>query len=189
VRVQKATRENISEHLKHSFDLAVAAESKKRGRAPSTGNWTTMLYSPEACFRAHNWSEYLIHHSSVPKAIQELAMLVVAREFDCQYIWSVHVGHARKAGLSEGLVEALRDKKPLPATISVQESAVVKYGQEFYQTKKVKQATFEAISSLFGTQFVVELTMLMGFYATLAFNLNAFEIDSRIKDAEPPLPL
>ena len=189
MRVQKASRELVAEHLKHSFDLAVAAESKKRGHAPSAGNWTTMLYSPEACHRAHSWSSYLLHHSCVPDVLQQLAMLVVAREFDCQYIWSAHVSHARKAGISEGLIDALRDKKPLPAAITAQEAAVIKYGQEFYRTKRIAQATYEDISRLFGTQFVVELTMLMGFYATLAFNVNAFEIDSPARNAEPPLPL
>ena len=37
-------------------------------------------------------------------------MLVTVREMDCQHIWNVHAGSDRWAGLSDALVDALRDK-------------------------------------------------------------------------------
>ena len=61
---------------------------------------------------------------------QELAMLVTARERDCQYIWNAHAASGRRAGLSDGLVDALRDKQDLP-DIPEDESAVVNLGREF----------------------------------------------------------
>ena len=147
-----------------------------------------MLYSPEACQRIHHWGEHLLNESSLSYRIQQLAMLVVAREFDSQYIWISHAGKGKEAGLTAGLVDALRDRKPLP-TIKPDENAVIKYGQEFYRTHRVSEETFQRAIGLFGAQGLVELTMLMGFYATLAFNLNAFDIDLSDQPAEPRLPM
>ena len=46
--------------------------------------------------KAHQWATLLNHYlreeSSLPKKIQELAMLVTARELDCQHIWNAHAG-------------------------------------------------------------------------------------------------
>jgi len=104
-------------------------------------------------------------------------MLVTARENDCQYIWYAHAHAAagRRAGLSDDLVNNLRDKRPLTG-ISAQESAVVEFGQEYFRTRRVSQAAFDAALSEFGVRGLAELTSLMGYYALLAFNINAFEM-------------
>ena len=56
--------------------------------------------------------------------IRELAMLVAARENDCQYIWNAHAPAGRQAGLRNELVDALRDRKELPNP-QADEAAVV----------------------------------------------------------------
>ena len=100
-------------------------------------------------------------------------MLVTARENDCQYIWCAHAAAGRRAGLSADLVNNLWDKRPL-TMISAQESAVVEFGQEYFRTRRVSQAAFDAALSEFGVRGLAELTSLMGYYALLAFNINAF---------------
>ena len=65
-------------------------------------------------------------------------MLVTARENDCQYIWYAHAAAGRRAGLSDDLVNNLRDKRPLTG-ISAQESAVVEFGQEYFRTRRVSR--------------------------------------------------
>lgn len=51
------------------------------------------------------------------------------------------------------------------------------YGQEFYRTHRVSTGAFQQPHEHVGTQGLAELTMLMGFYALLAFNLNTFDVD------------
>ena len=60
--------------------------------------------------------------------------------------------------------------------LSAQESAVVEYGREYFRTRRVSQATFDAALAQFGVRGLAELTSLMGYYAMLAFNINAFEM-------------
>ena len=183
-RVPPASRERIPEPLRAAFDAAI----QRPGRVPRFGNYTTMLYSPEACLRLHHWADSLRNDSVLPPAIRELALLVTARALDSQYIWNAHADAGRRAGLSPGLVEALRDKAPLPAMTS-QEASVIKYGQEYYRTHRVSPETFQDALEQLGVQGLVELTMLMGFSGVLAFNLHAFDIDLPDDRTEPVLPI
>jgi 4-carboxymuconolactone decarboxylase len=183
-RIPTATRENVPSSLHSAFDAMV----QSRGGVPRSGPASVMINSPEAARRAFHFSDYLRNESTLPKHVQELAMLVTAREMDCQYVWNAHAASGKQSGLSPGLVEALRDKKPLP-TVKPEEAAVVKYGQEFYRTHRVSKGAWQEAVEQFGVQGLAELTMLMGFYAMLAFNVNAFDADLPEQRTEPILPV
>ena len=183
-RIPAAAGERIPHNLQEAFNAMV----QSRGGVPRTGPASVMINSPEACRRAFHFSDYLRNESTLAKHVQELAMLVVARELDCQYIWNAHAASGKRTGLSAELVEALRDKKPLPS-LKPEEASVIKYGQEFYRTHRVSRGTFQQALEQFGAQGLAELTMLMGFYALLAFNVNAFDVDLPDERTEPILPV
>ena len=107
---------------------------------------------------------------------------------DCPYVWNAHAPAARRAGVSDALVDALRERRPLPP-MSADEAAVVNYATEFFQTHKVSQPTFQAALDQFGAQHLTELTALMGNYAQTAFFLNAFEVQLPEQRTEPVLPV
>ncbi len=115
-------------------------------------------------------------------------MLTAARAMDCQYIWNAHAASGRREGLSDALVDALRDNQPLTAP-AADEAAVVNLGMEFFKTHTVSQETFQAVLDQFGRQGLAELTTLMGYYAMLSFNANAVELDLPSERTEPVLPI
>ena len=183
-RIPVATRESVPANQRDTFDEIVA----ERGGPIERGPVSVLINSPEMAKRASGLSSYLRQESSLAPKIQELAMLVTARERDCQFIWNAHAASGRRAGLSDALVEALRDKRDLPQ-VAGDESAVVNYGREFFRTNQVSEATFQAALQQFGTQGLTELTTLMGYYALLAFNANAFAIDLPAERTETVLPV
>jgi len=69
------------------------------------------------------------------------------------------------------------------------EEAVIAMGLDFFRTHQIRQQTFDVILSHLGAQGLVELTTLMGFYAMLAFNANAVDLDTPAHPVEPPLPV
>ena len=115
-------------------------------------------------------------------------MLIAARNMDCQYIWNAHAASGRREGLSDGLVDALRDNEALPE-LAADESAAINLGNEFYQTHKVTQETFDAALAQFGRQGFAELVGLMGYYAMLSFNANSVVLDLPGNMTEPVLPI
>ena len=131
---------------------------------------------------------YLRTETSLEPRIRELGMLVAARENNCQFIWNAHAPMARTAGLKDHIVDALRDKKELTG-LAPDEEAVVNYGREFFRTRRVSQTAFDAALAQFGVLGLTELTNLMGCYAMLAFNVNAFGVELPADRTEEALPV
>ena len=183
-RIPIPTRESVPEQYRSVFDELV----ESRGGPPINGPGTVTLNSPEAANRANHLSEYLRRESGLPTKLQELAMLTVARELDCQYIWNAHAASGRREGLSDALVDCMREQKDLPS-LSADEAAVVNYGREFFRTHKVSDGAFQAAQQQFGVHGLTNLTILMGYYALLAFNANAFQIDLPAERTETTLPV
>ncbi len=184
-RIPTASRESVPQDQLAAFDELVAS----RGSVPEIGPVAIMINGPELASRGEHYRAYFRGEEiTLSPNIRELAMILTARELDCQFIWNAHSANARKAGLSDALVDNLRDKKELTG-LSEQESAVINYGREFFRTHKVAQATFDAAKAQFGVIGLVELTNLMGYYSALAFNINAFDVGLPDNLTELPLPI
>lgn len=182
-RIPQVTRESVPEELRSIFD-----EVSSGPGGVGTGPMSVIKYSPEMSRRAIPLFNYVRNESTLPQTVRELAMLTTARAKDCPYIWNAHAALGRQAGLRDELVDALRDRLPLP-TLSAQEEAVINLGMEFFRTNRVSQETFDAALAQFGPQGLVELTTLMGFYAMLAFNANTVDLGVPHQTSEPPLPV
>lgn len=182
-RIPAITREAVPEELRAVFD-EVASEPNGVG----TGPMSILKNSPELARRSRPLFNYVRNESTVPQKLRELAMLLTARAMDCPYIWNAHVGLGREAGLSDALVNALRDRQTLPA-VPKEEAAIIDYATELFQSRRVAPATFQAVLEILGSQGLVELTTLLGFYTMLAFNANAVELELPEHLAEPTLPV
>jgi 4-carboxymuconolactone decarboxylase len=183
-RLPSATRESVPEAQRTRFDELV----QRLGSVPRHGPGSVMIHVPEAHRWATGLNDYLRNQSSLPKKVQELAMLVTARALDCQHIWNAHAASARQAGVPGALVEALRDRQALP-DLAPDEAAVVHYGREFFRTHRVSPGAFQAALEQFGRQGVVELSLIMGNYSLLALLINACETDLPPDRTEPLLPV
>ena len=183
-RMPAPTRESVPEQYRSVFDEVV----QSRGGPPTEGPGSVTPNSPEVAKRCNYLSDYLRGESGLPARVQELAMLTVARELDCQYIWNAHAAAGRREGLSDALIDAMRDKRDLPS-MAADEAAVVNYGREFFRTHKVSDSTFQAALQQFGVHGLTNLTNLMANYALLAFNANAFQIDLPAERTEAALPV
>jgi 4-carboxymuconolactone decarboxylase len=181
-RIPAVNRDNINPDLVDVFDL-LALDFEGVG----TGPMSILKHSPEMARRATPLFEYVRNESSVPIRMRELAILVTARAMDCPYIWNRHVSIARDTGLDSELLDALRDRIPLPKT-SREETLIINYCSEILHAKRVQPDTFEEALAFLGRQGLVELNTLIGFYTMLAFNANAVELDLPDDINEVPLP-
>ena len=123
-----------------------------------------------------------------PGSVMLNAPDVAKRALDLALFLRTHAPAARRAGLRDDIVNALRDRKELP-NLAADESAVVNYGREFFRTHRVSQATFDAALGQFGVLGLTELTNLLGCYAMLAFNVNAFGVELPEGRTEEALPI
>ena len=176
-RIPNATRESVPQDQLAAFDEMVS----QRGSVPDISPISVMINVPDLARRGEHFRAYIRgDESSLPLNVGELAMILTAREMDCAF--------ARQAGLSDELVNNLRDKKDLH-TLSAEEAAVVDYGWELFRTRKVSQPVYDAALALFGVRGLVELTNLLGYYSSLAFNINAFDVGLPDNITESSLPV
>ena len=183
-RTPIVTRDQVAPEHQAAYDEITAI----RGRPPTVGPTSVMINSPEMAVRANRLSEYLGEQSTLSEKVRRLAGLIGARSMDCQFVWNAHAAAGRRAGLPDALVDALRDKKPLP-TLDPADAAVVNYGLELASTNQVSDATFQAAIAVLGAQGLTEFTTFMGYYRMLALNANAFTIDLPDDMTEPVLPV
>lgn len=183
-RIPVASRESVPENQREAFDEIVKAV----GSVPRFGPGSVVLHLPHAHQRLMGFNKYIRAESSLPKKLQELAMIVTARENDCQYIWNAHAASAREAGVPNALVDALRDRKELPK-IADDELAVVRFAQEFFRTHRVSRGTFQLALEQFGQRGAVELGLFLGNYAALALLVNSFDVDLPPNRKEPLMPV
>jgi 4-carboxymuconolactone decarboxylase len=183
-RLPLPTREAVPDNQRDAFDDIV----KGTGAAPRFGPGSVLLHLPHAHQRLMGFNRYLRTESSLPKKLQELAMLVTAREHDCQYIWNAHAASAREAGVSDALVDALRERRELPA-LPDEETAVVRFGQEFFRTHRLSRGTFQLAMETLGQRGAIELALFLGNYASLALLVNSFDGDLPAERKEPLMPV
>ena len=183
-RVPVVTRDQVAEEHLAAYDEITTI----RGRPPVMGPSSVLINSPEMALHANRLDEYLRDQRTLPQKVKLLAALIAARSMDCQFIWNAQAADGRRAGLSDALVDALRERKQLPA-MPPDEASVVNYGLELTDTNKVKEETFQAALEQLGVQGLTEFTTRMGYFRLLALNANAFTIDLPDQRTEPLLPI
>src|SRR4051794_41532504 len=97
-------REDVAPEHGALFDEVAAL----RGRV--SGPSSVVMHAPVLAKPWNDISEYLHGHSVVEAKVAELAVCATARHYDCSYIWNAHVSLARKAGVSEAAISAVRGR-------------------------------------------------------------------------------
>ena len=181
-RLPIVTREMVPEEFREAYDEVTG------GNLITGGPGSITINSPEMARRRAGLTSYLRYETTFPHRILELAIIATARAMDCPYVWNAHAPAARREGVSDAIIDALRERQSLP-DMAGDEQAVINYVTEFYANHRVSGDTFQAAMDQFGPQHLVELTTLMGQYAQTAFVLNAFEVELPEGTTEPVLPV
>jgi 4-carboxymuconolactone decarboxylase len=147
------------------------------------GPFQAWLRSPEAADRFQRVGEYVRFQSSIPPALNELAILVTAREWTAQFEWHAHHALAMKAGLPPAIAEAIA-RGERPAGMDADQSAVYDFATELHHDRSVSDATYAAVAGRFGERGVVDLVAACGYYVAVAMTLNVARVP--LPDGVPP---
>jgi 4-carboxymuconolactone decarboxylase len=141
------------------------------------GPFEVWLQSPELADRAQKLGAFTRYHTRLDKRQSELVILITARIWGAQFEWAVHEPEARKFGLSEDIIAAIKVGER-PARMQPDETALYDFCHELYATKQVSDATYQAAMELLGAPGVVELVGILGYYALISMTLNVFQCDT-----------
>ena len=181
-RFPTRTMEQLSPEQK-----AVAEGVLKQSSAGLGGPYAMLINSPELLKRYLLMTEYLRQKTSLPKHLNEMAILLEARIWDAQYEWWAHEPLARKAGLSDGIINDIRDGKR-PASLKPDEAVVYDFVTELLHKRQLSDGTFAHAKQILGEQQVVDLAAVTGFYVMVSAVIAAGRLG--IPNGDPaPLPV
>ena len=136
------------------------------------GPFHALLRSPELADRVRHLGDYVRFESTVPPALRELAILLVARFWSAHYEWNAHRKHAMAAGVDPSIADAI-EAGQRPAKLSGYEALVYDVVAELLHDKDISDATFAAERARFGERMMVELIGTVGYYGLISLVLNA----------------
>jgi 4-carboxymuconolactone decarboxylase len=134
-----------------------------------------MLYAPEVGRALQELGAAIRFRTSLPSRIRETAILAVAQAWDSAYERSSHEPIGRDAGLTDPEIEALRAGTD-PGFADEPERAAWSVVRSLVGQADLDDREYELAVRTLGEQALVELSTLVGYYATLALQLRIFRV-------------
>ena len=159
---------------------AIAAGPRGHVRGPIKA-W---LHSAPLAERAQELGAFCRYHTSLPKRLSELAILVTGAHWKAGFEWYVHAPAGIAAGLDPAAVEAIRAGQK-PALAKADEAAVYAFARELLETRGVSDATYDRAFAELGEVGTVELVGILGYYALISMTIVAFQVPVPDGEREP----
>jgi 4-carboxymuconolactone decarboxylase len=162
--------------------LASSGASKP---GPLGGPFNVWLRSPGIGNLVQQLGEEIRFRSSLAGKLNELAILVTARNWTSQYEWVAHHKLALEGGLDPKIADAIAQGQR-PVGMDADETLVYEFSSELQQTQGVSDAMHARAVARFGERGVVDLISVNGFYVLVSMCLN---VDRTPVPPGTPLPL
>jgi 4-carboxymuconolactone decarboxylase len=172
-----------ADKLSEAQKAAAATFAEGRGYAVR-GPFVPLLRSPEVMLRAKAMGDYLRFKSTLGPRLNEMVILITAREWTQQYEWNAHRPAAIKAGLRAEIADAIADGRR-PSGLAEDEEIAYDMATEILRLKRVSDATYGRAVAKFGEQGVIDLLGVIGYYNFLAIVMNATRTAMPANVAEP----
>ena len=137
---------------------------------------------------AQEFGAQMRFHSSLPRKLNEMAIIITARYWTAQYEWNAHRAAAAQAGLNESIIQAVAGGRQ-PAAMDADETIVYNFATELLNTKQVSDPVFKATKDKFGERGVVDLIGVMGYYqlVSMLLNVDRYPLPAGVKPELQPL--
>src|SRR5690348_9509764 len=144
------SKDQVAAKDRDTFDSIVAS------RGAVQGPFTMFLHSPEVAGRVAHLGAYVRFEGALDLRVRVLAAMTVAREFEAMYVWGAQSGGARRQGVPEATITAIRENHVRGLT--PQDAQIVEFTRALLRQHRVDDATFKAMQSRFGNDELIQLT-------------------------------
>ncbi|HVC52616.1 MAG TPA: carboxymuconolactone decarboxylase family protein [Stellaceae bacterium] len=148
-----------------TFDAIVAS------RGAVQGPFTMFMHSPEVSGRVAHLGAYVRFEGSLDMKVRVLAAMTVARESEAMYVWGAQTGGARRLGVPEATITAIRENHS--RGIPPEDAQIVEFTHQLLRQHRVDEALFKAVQARFGNDELIQLTTAIGYYSLLSMTVNA----------------
>lgn len=154
----------------------VVANISSGPRGGVKGPFLALLHHPELADRVQQLGEHLRFGTDLPPELVELAILVTARHWSCQYEWHAHRRIAlASTSLAESAIDAIA-ADTMPGGLSAPLQEVYDFCIQVHRDGEPGEAAYEAVEARHGKRGVLDLLAICGYYSLLAMVLNTARI-------------
>jgi 4-carboxymuconolactone decarboxylase len=160
-----------------SAEQRTLRDSILASRGNLDGPFIPWLMSPEFGDLAQRLGAFCRYHTQLTLQESELLILCVAARFQCIGEQQIHEPIAKRQGISQEMIDALRERRmpPLPPGRLEMLHALAR---SLLDTNRIDQMLYDRSIQMLGTQAIVEVVGILGYYALAAFTLNAFDMSN-----------
>ena len=164
------SKEQVASKDHAVFDSIVAS------RGAVQGPFTMFLHAPAVSERVAHLGAYVRFEGSLDMRVRVLAAMTVAREFEAVYVWGAQTGGARRLGVPDSTITAIRENHS--RGIPPEDAQIVEFTRALLRKHRVDDAAFKAMQARFGNDQLIQLTTAIGYYSMLAMTVNACELEA-----------
>jgi len=152
------------------------ADAIVKSRGAIAGPFLMFMHCPPLAERVAHLGAYVRFEGSLDMRVRVLAAMTAARELEAVYVWGAQAGSARKQGVPESTITAIREQhsRGVPA----EDAQIIDFTRALLNKHRVDDATASALRKRFGDEQFIELTGSIGYYAMLAMTVNACELEA-----------
>ena len=147
-----------------------------QSRGALQGPFTMFLHCPELAGRLAHLGAFVRFEGALDMRVRVLAAMTVARELDAVYVWGAQTGGARRLGVPEATITAIREKHS--RGIPPEDAQIVEFTRRLMREHRVDDAGVKALRARFGDEGFIQLTGTIGYYSMLAVTVNACELEA-----------
>src|SRR5262245_60796252 len=115
-------------------------------RGAVQGPFTMFLHSPELAGRVAHLGAYVRFEGSLDMRVRVLAAMTVAREFEAQYVWGAQTGGARRLGVAEPTITAIREGHS--RGVPTEDAQIIEFTRMLLTRHRVDDVTMKTMRAL-----------------------------------------
>jgi 4-carboxymuconolactone decarboxylase len=164
------SKDQVAEKDRAIVDSIVAS------RGALQGPFTMFLHCPELAGRLAHLGAFVRFEGSLDMRVRVLAAMTVAREFEAIYVWGAQAGGARRLGVPEATITAIRENHS--RGIPPEDAQIVEVTRQLLRRHRIDDAAASALRARFGDDGFIQLTGAIGYYSMLSMTVNACELEA-----------
>lgn len=146
-----------------------------RTRGDVRGPFLAWLLSPGMADSAQQLGAFCRYGTTLELHESELLILYVAAHYKCLAEQQIHEPIAQKAGLGDEVLLAIRTDE-VPPLKSPRMRLLAEVARSLVVHRTLSDDVFSRAAQVFGEKTMVEIVGIVGYYAFVAYTLNAFDM-------------
>lgn len=147
------------------------------------GPFTILLHSPGLAEKVMRAGGQVRLGSTLSKIERQIIILVVARERNASYEWSVHARNGRTAGMSDDFIDLIRKNRPA-AEMPAEYADLVRFVRQVLRHNEVDDGVFERLQKAHTDRWLVEAAGTVGQYQYISTITGVFKLEAPPVDDE-----